>query len=426
MVWSTIYELSSTYVGMVPSTMTGKTYFPLFSGAARKLTGNSARRVYIGVILVVLCLTAVARLRCYFMSRKIQAVLHGLSEVRVDQTTEEQLLKTVPYLNRTKDDWKAGGIVQRQYYTVISNDSDRLMSPSLLYGRWSGRLGNWLGYRYLDFGASVFVEDGKVTSVGYGLSRAWVRPKAVGYIISAKSVHGLWLPYRQSFEVTSEDDESPQYRVKQKNVPTLVGGLIDDEKGLDVTYTNDAPPELTKRAFQLNLNCFWSVTGCEDAREIAPVLWEDAKTIKTATLRRLEAGKCPDSVVEGRMRYLPDVSVFLLEVTGSRRVEVNEEGGKTEDWFTDYDLKEVIRGHGYGSWKNVRFKRTMPSPMDPERTIANQNWPQTKIGSQVLFFGDLWFDSCRFIPVTPSALDIARKTHVPPKRPEDQIQKGLM
>lgn len=253
-----------------------------------------------------------------------------------------------------------------------------------------------------------------------------MRPKAVGYIVSAKSVHGLWLPYRQSFEVTSEDDESPQYRVKQKNVPTLVGGLIDDEKGLDVTYTNDAPPELTKRAFHLNLSCFWNVRGCEDAREIAPGLWEDAKTIKAATLRRLEAGKCPDSVVEGRMRYLPDVSVFLLEVTGSRRVEVNEEGGRSEDWFTDYALKEVIRGRNFGSWTNVRFQRTIPSPADPTRQIANQIWPQTKIGSQVLFFGGPGFDSCRFIPATPAALTIVRNTPVPTKRPEDQIPRGLM
>jgi hypothetical protein len=126
------------------------------------------------------------------------------------------------------------------------------------------------------------------------------------------------------------------------------------------------------------------------------------------------------------MRYLPDVSVLLLEVTGSRRVEVNEEGGRAEDWFTDYALKEVIRGRNFGSWKNVRFQRTIPSPADPTRQIANQIWPETKIGSQVLFFGGLGFDSCRFIPATQSALTIVRNTPVPTKRPEDQIPRGLM
>jgi hypothetical protein len=71
---------------------------------------------------------------------------------------------------------------------------------------------------------------------------------------------------------------------------------------------------------------------------------------------------------------------------------------RTEDWFTDYELKEVIRGQRFGSWKNVRFQRTIPSPMDLSRQIAKQIWPQTKIGSQVLFFGGLGFYSRRFIP----------------------------
>jgi len=118
--------------------------------------------------------------------------------------------------------------------------------------------------------------------------------------------------------------------------------------------------------------------------------------------------------------------VLLLEVTGSRRIEVNEEGGRGEDWFTDYKLKGVIRGKSFGSWKNVRLRRTIPSPMNFTREIANQIWPPTKIGTQVLFFGNLYFDSCRFIPATPSALDIVHRTAMPPERPEDEIPSGLM
>jgi len=61
------------------------------------------------------------------------------------------------------------------------------------------------------------------------------------------------------------------------------------------------------------------------------------------------------------VKYLPDVSVLLLEVTGSRRVEVNEEGAPTEDWFTDYQLKEIIRGRDRGlSWKNTRLPKMIP------------------------------------------------------------------
>jgi hypothetical protein len=162
-----------------------------------------------------------------------------------------------------------------------------------------------------------------------------------------------------------------------------------DKNGLNVIYTGDASPELIKSVFRLNLSCFWSLGGCDNAREIAPELLHDAQTIQEATYQQLISEECPDSIIEGRMRYLPDVSVPLLEVTGSRRSEVNEEGGRAEDWFTDYKLREVIRGQSFGSWKNVRLRKTIPSPTDPGRTITNQIWPPIKVGTQVLFFGNL-------------------------------------
>jgi hypothetical protein len=350
------------------------------------------------------------------MARRIQAVLHGLAEIRLDQTTEERLTKMVPYL--TQKDWKFGGISQRAFYMQISNESDPRILGFIPYGMdWSGHLADWLGYCFMSFYASVLVQNGKVSQVQYGLANQWVRPQYaayIGYIVSARSVHGFWLPHQRGFEVTSVNDDSPQYRPRA------------DGKSLAAIYTIDAPPELTKRVFHLNLNCFWSLRGCDDAREIAPELWQDEQAIQAATYQQLISEKCPDSIIEGRMRYLPDISVLLLEVTGSRRVEVNEEGGRAEDWFTDYKLKEVIRGQSFGSWKNVRLRKTIPSPTDPPRQIANQIWPPTKIGSQVLFFGNLYFDSCRIIPATPSALDIVRKTPAPPGRPEDEIPEGLM
>jgi hypothetical protein len=404
--------------------MRTKPYFPVFHWTVRTLTGRLARRIYVIIVLFTLLLTTAVRLRSYFMARKIQSVLRGLGELHIDQATEEQLAKIVPYL--THKDLKVGGFSHRAFYVHISNESDRLtqvvvvalnaaQSDELML--WLEHLADWLGYRFVSFDASVLVQDGKVVHVDYGLANQWERPQYAGYtgyIVSARSVHGFWLPHEMGLEVTSTDDDSPQYR------PRGLG------KSLNVIYTSDASTDLTRRIFDLNLSCFWSLRTCDDAREIAPRLWHDAQAIQEAAYQQLISEKCPDSIVEGRMRYLPDISVLLLEVTGSRQVEVNEDGSRTEDWFTDYKLKEVIRGRSFGSWKNVRFGRTIPSPMDPTRKIANQIWPPTKIGSQVLFFGGLGFDSCRFVPATPSALEIVRKTPVPLKRPEDQIPRGLM
>ena len=197
-----------------------------------------------------------------------------------------------------------------------------------------------------------------------------------------------------------------------------------NEMGLHATFTNDAPHELTKRAFQLELNCFWALRDCRGVNTIAPALREDAEKNKQDTYEQLISGKCPDSIVEGRMRYLPDVSVSLLQITGSRRIEVNEEGEKVEDWFTDYALKEQIRGENFEkNWKNVRFRQTIPSVDDPTGKWQIKSGRKRRKRALVLFFGHPRFYSCRFIPATPSNLDIVRKTPVPPKRPEDR--RGL-
>jgi hypothetical protein len=390
-----------------------RTHFPFFRWAARTLTGRRARRIYLAILILLFLITTAARLRSYFVARRIEAVLHGLSEIRLDQTTEEQMAKNVPYL--TEKDWISSGISYRDYYVHISNESDRLSRAyiGLGTGRSQGlalsleRLADWLGYRFMSFDAGVLVRDGKVSQVEYGLTaNQWERP-----LFSARSVHGFWIPNQMGPLVTSVDDNSPQYRPRRY------------KNRLTVIYTSDAPPELTKRIFRLNLSCFWGLRGCGDARDVVPEISRDEQTIRQATYQQLISERCPNSIIEGRMRYLPDISVLLLEVTGSRRFEVNEEGGRTEDWFTDYKLKEVIRGQRFGSWKNVRFQRTIPSPMDPTQQIANQIYPLTNIGSQVLFFGggDLGFYSCRFIPATPSALDLVRNAPVPLKRPEDQV-----
>jgi hypothetical protein len=414
------------YLGYVAGSiriMETKTHFPFVRWIVRTPTGRWAWRINAAILLLLLLVTAAVRVRSYLMGREIRAVLHGLAEIRVDQTTEEQLMKTVPSL--TQRDWVTGGISHRGFYVHISNESDRLpriivvglsavQSEQLML--WIDHVADWFGYRFMSFDASVLVQDGKVSQVEYGLANQWVRPQYagyVGYIVSARSVHAFWLPRQIPFGVSSEDDESPQYRPR------------GDKNGLYVVYTSDAPSKLTGHAFQLTLRCYWGLRGCNDAREIAPALWQDSQAIQHATYQQLISEKCPDSIIEGRMRYLPDITVLLLKVTHSRRVEVNEEGDKAEDWFTDYKLKEVIRGQSSGSWKNVRFRRTIPSLQDPTRPMANQIFPPTKIGTPVLFFGNPKFYSCRFIPATPSALEIVRKTAPSLKRREDEIPMGL-
>jgi hypothetical protein len=399
---------------LTESAAIARSRFPATRHILRVLAGRWVKRIVTAILLLLLTVSVGARLRSYYLARKIQAVMRGLAELRIDQTTEEQLVKAVPNLKMVDRNGRDGS---HFFIARISNESDpRFLTMPADFSEWSRQLAFWLGYRYMSFDATVLVQDGRVSKVSYGLANQWSRPQfpgSIGYIVSARSAHSFWLPHQVPVGTSSQTDESPQYRP------------FGDNKGLFVHYTNDAPAGITDRIFRLNLECFWSLSGCTDAREIAPAIWEDIQRIEHDTYQQLISDKCPDSIIEGRMRYLPDVIVLLLEVRGSRRVKVNEEGYLTEDWYTDYKLKEEIRGRSFGSWNSVRFRRTIPSLKDPRDVMANQIWPETKVGTQVLYFGG-GFYSCRFIPATPAALAIIRNTPVPAKRPEDEIPTGLM
>jgi hypothetical protein len=390
--------------------------FSFFRRIVRPFTGRWARRFYLVILAFLFLVTAGGRLRSYIMARRIEAVLRGLAEIKLDHTTEAQLTKTMPYL--TRKDWTdRDGVLHRWFLVHISNESDLWLSWLFnLRVEWLGHVADSLGYRFISFDGSVLVRDGKVTHVEYGLANQWVRPQFAGYtgyIVSARSVHGYWIDHRVHLLVSSQDDASPQYRPS------------GNASGLYATYTADAPSEGMQHVFQLNLRCFWGLRGCDDARDIAPGLWQDIQSIEHHTYQQLISGKCPDSIVEGRMRYLPDVTVFLLEVIASRRIVVNEEGDRAEDWFTDYKVKDAIRGKSTESWKSIRFRQTISALDDPTRIMANQIWPETKIGSLVLFFETPKFHTCRLIPATPSALEVVRKMPIAPKRAEDEIPWGL-
>jgi hypothetical protein len=110
-----------------------------------------------------------------------------------------------------------------------------------------------------------------------------------------------------------------------------------------------------------------------------------------------------NAVLAGRLGFPPRSDGFKTSRGQRRRIQ-------NRGLVYRLQAERSHSGRSFGSWKGVRFKRTVPSPTDSTRTIENQNWPQTKTGSQGLFFANLRFDSCRFIAATPSALEIVRKT----------------
>jgi hypothetical protein len=390
----------------------------------RMLTSWRALRLLLALpLLAVLLLTVGLRVHSYLLTRKIQAVLSGLERLRMDRTSEQELLKTVPYVVRQNfEGHTSSGTERSSFYQVrISNEDEilwlfRVLStrPFQLLWPWHAHEGAgepwtvplrgayWLGFRYVEFGAWVHVVDGRVSNIDYVVDRDMLFGWPLDPLVSVRSAHGFWERHLL-LPVTSADDESPRYRVS------------GDAKYLLVAYTPDAPRDLVQHAFHLDLSCFWDLRGCALVRDVAPLLWRDKQVIDARTVARLQGREnpCPDSVLAGRVRTLPDLNVYLLEAIGSGR---QASDAPTKNYRL---LKEVLRGHADGSWTDIAYERFMRPPANP--AVA----PFLKPGDRVLAFTGARFESCGMVPDTPSAEAAVRTAVPPPRRREDDRLPGL-
>ncbi|MGC1490000.1 MAG: hypothetical protein WA798_01425, partial [Candidatus Acidiferrum sp.] len=83
--------------------MTFAKHFLVTARLGRLLAGRAARIAFLTVVFLLLALSIAPRLNSYLMARKFQKVLVGLKTVRIDETTEEELLQQVPYLRRSEN-----------------------------------------------------------------------------------------------------------------------------------------------------------------------------------------------------------------------------------------------------------------------------------------------------------------------------------
>lgn len=400
--------------------MKPRTNLPWAMRLYQTLMGRLARRLCLALLLLVLVFSTVVRIGSVVLTRRIHAVLSGLEQIRVDQTPEVQLLKSVPYLVR-EGDYPRGGFVERYYRVGISNEDSRkwlwnlagtrpiqLLWPSpqlesakepMDFVSFPVKLAHWLGWRYVGFNAWAVVKNGRVSNVGYGIETDIEQGWPHDPFVFARSFHGFWMEHALPVPVSDTDDESPTYRVK------------GTERVLGAEYSPDAPMELIRHAFQVDLSCYWSIRGCVSTRELAPFLWRDKQAIDARATARLHGtgNPCPDSVLAGRVRYLPDLNVELLEV-----VDYNN-GAAGEPSTRRYQLRDLIWG---------RPDRARASAQQPASTAPPPDSPSLNVGDRVLAFTGAKFDSCQVVPATPSAVSAVRSA-VPAQRwREDAVSMG--
>ena len=411
----------NTFIG-VPS-IVGKAmslgdHFPATVGTLRIPTGRTARRVYIAMVLLLLLLTTALRVYAFVLTRRIHAVMSGLSELVIDKTTEEEAVRTVPYLIRSEGElhtsWSVerGDVdlgIERNYYVSISNQSNWMhfvnfaTRVSDIYDTrdsgptsWVFAAADLLGYRYVGYGAQIVVLNGKVSAIRYRIGTVLEFPQ-LG-MLSVRSAHAYWTPYQRGSVISSIDDENLRFRV------------TGSDQRLNVWFSPDASPALRAHLFQVDLRCFWMLAGCRKASQIGSLLWRDKNEIESATTARLRSNDpCPDRVLSERARYLADINVVLLKSTGFRNESVNEDGLRVDEIWTDYNLVEVLRGRSSIAWNSVRSKTS---------------W--SAAGTTVIAFANHTFESCRMILATPSALSAVRNSRPAPRRFEDELPGSAM
>jgi len=96
-------------------------HFPATTWVFRTLSGRWARRVYLAAVILLLIFPIISRARNAYRAREFKAVLAGLEKVKIDQTTEAELLKLVPRLTRSQSYLDSN---EALYWVEFSNSHD--------------------------------------------------------------------------------------------------------------------------------------------------------------------------------------------------------------------------------------------------------------------------------------------------------------
>ena len=400
-----------------------------------------ARRICLGLVVLIAMFSIGLRVQTYLLTRKIHAVIAGLEHVQIDKTSEQDLLKTVPGLilqpsynpsaNRSYG-VQIRNVEDRSYYgwtrwipDVLlprrnADELDPLYRDKAKFLTFPLSAAYAFGWRYLSFSAYVTLFNGTVSSTGYNLEPDVPISYPLSYFVVVRSVHGFSRNGGHGLvPVHSADDERPEFRFGP--VAGEFSMLTGVDSAIGVAYTTDASRDLIHHAFQVDLGCFWGIRGCDSVRQVAPLLWQDRRAVGEAAMTRLRSNDpCPGKIVSGRVRYLLDVNVALLEVIGYRSETFNDEGDNGQEIVTDYRLMEIIRGHPEGPWTNVRHRWLVQSSR-PVWTINPELWREPRPGDLFLFFSGASFDSCRILPATQAALSAVRAAIPAPRRSEDDI-----
>jgi hypothetical protein len=235
-----------------------------------QLVSRGAKRTWLWFVTVVLAAAITLRIEAAIYARRIVSAVSALSTLRLGETSQADTLRRIPSLRPYNLGHYADCDADECFYAIIENGlPGRLLYRS--YRTESIALSDvirWWGFRAENLEVTVSFTSGKVSSFRYrlmvsapGVPAGVPPPPADGKLgaviigLSSKKT----ITSRVSYSTT---ETHPLYRVTPaRNAPS---------QSIGIELTPGVSDEIARRAFDLRLNCIWTLAGCRRWSQLLP------------------------------------------------------------------------------------------------------------------------------------------------------------
>lgn len=236
--------------------------FPATAWCLRKLASRPARYIYVCVFAIVTIPAAMLRVEAALFDRKAIATVRALSGLRVGVTPKAEAMARIQALRPVSGPYGAPFCDADECFALgVPNSrlSDAVFIPASRSVPALYSILTWWGFRYWSLSVYVNFTSGKVSYLSYHLMLSnppfFERGDAIVAMVTSQDKL-----FGRNGEILS--GEYSAYRI------TTSRSFPDNSVG--VALTPSTPQELANGAFDLKLQCLWSLTGCKTWRELLP------------------------------------------------------------------------------------------------------------------------------------------------------------
>jgi hypothetical protein len=231
--------------------------FPVCAWCLQKLVSRPARYIYVCIFAIIIVPAIALRIEAALFERRAIATVRALSTLRVGVTSEAEAVARMQAL----------GLATRQYRRPVCFDEEcvsavipnshlsnavlfplsRTQIPALfsLLTRW--------GFHFSTLSVDIRFTSGKVSFFSYELMLS-TSHLDVG---------------RDAIVVRLTSQEKLLGR--REGAPySITTSRASPDNSVGIALTPNTSQELVSRAFDVKLNCLWSVSGCNAWREVLP------------------------------------------------------------------------------------------------------------------------------------------------------------